>query len=347
MQLPTIKDVAEQAGVSISAVSLYLNDRAGISQETRKRIAEAIQGLGYQPRTNGRKGRGAAQTTIRYIGLLTEKLPIYSDHFYADVIHAIQAEAERLGYGLVLGTLDPGKPDLPRVVTEQQMAGHIVIGGGDITDQLIARLAENGVPLLLVDNESFTQELDSVMVDNHRGAYLAAQHLIELGHRRIAIICGPAKYKTLQQRLHGCMAALADANLEIKQQWIQPSISQGQPRKGYLEMQRLLELEERPTAVFAVSDRAAFGALDAIREAGLLVPHDMSLVGFDNVNSSVHTYPPLTTVGADRQAMGIAAMQRMHALVRGETASPVKTMVYMHLVVRQSTQQFEREANGK
>jgi LacI family transcriptional regulator len=274
---------------------------------------------------------------VRYIGLLTEKLPIYSDHFYADVTHAIQAEAERLGYSLVLGTLDPGKPDLPRVVIEQQLSGHIVIGGGDITDDLIARLAQSKVPLLLVDNESFAEELDSVMVDNHRGAYLAVRHLIDLGHRRIAIICGPTKYKTLQQRLHGYMAALTDAGIEIRPAWIQPSISQGQLRKGYLEMQQLLALEERPTAVFAVSDRAAFGALDAIREASLLVPDDVSLVGFDNVNSSIHTYPPLTTVGADRQAMGVAAMHRMHALVRGESSNPVKTVLYMHLVPRQST----------
>lgn len=337
MELPTIKDVAEQAGVSISAVSIYLNDRAGISQETRKRIGEAIEELGYQPRANGRKGKAPVQAAVRYIGLLTEKLPIYSDHFYAEVTHAIQAEAERLGYGLVLGTLDPGKLDLPRVVTEQQMSGHIVIGGGDITDELIARLAQSKVPLLLVDNESFVDELDSIMVDNHRGAYLAVQHLIDLGHRRIAIICGPAKYKTLQQRLHGYTAALTDAGIAIKPQWIQPSISQGQPRKGYLEMKQLLAIEDRPTAVFAVSDRSAFGALDAIREADLLVPDDISLVGFDNVNSSIHTYPPLTTVGANRQAMGVAAMQRMHALVRGEASSPVKTVLYMHLVLRQST----------
>jgi LacI family transcriptional regulator len=337
MQSPTIKDVAEQAGVSISAVSLYLNNRPGISQETRGRIAKAIEGLGYQPRTNGRKGKPLTAAPVRYIGLLTEKLPIYSDHFYAEVIHAIQAEAERLHYGLVLGTLDPGKPDLPRVVTEQQAAGHIVIGGGDITDDLIGRLADGGAPLLLVDNESFLQEIDSVMVDNPRGAYLATQHLIGLGHRQIAIICGPPKYKTLQQRLHGYIAALNDAQITLNPQWIQESVSQGQSRKGYLEMQRLLALENRPTAVFAVSDRSAFGALDAVREAGLAVPDDISVVGFDNVNSAAHTYPPLTTVGADRQAMGITALQRMHALICGEATSPVKIIAYMHLVERQST----------
>ena len=212
-----------------------------------------------------------------------------------------------------------------------------MIGGGDVTDALIARLVDSNVPVLLVDNESWLQEIDSVMVDNHRGAYLAIQHLIELGHRRIAIICGPAKYKTLQQRLHGYIAALTDAGIRIDAQLIQPSISQGQPRKGYREMQQLLALDSRPTAVFAVSDRSAFGALDAIRETELRVPEDISLVGFDNVNSSIHTYPPLTTVGADRQAMGTSAMRRMHDLVRGKTTSPIKIVVYMHLVVRQST----------
>lgn len=337
MERATIKDVAEEAGVSITAVSLYLNDRAGISQETRNRIAAVIEELGYRPRENNRKNKPPLQPAERYIGLLTEMLPIYSDHFYADVTHAIQAEAERLGYSLVLGTLDPTKPDLPRVVTEQQVAGHIVIGGGDITDELVARLAESGAPLLLIDNESWRQEIDCVMVDNHRGAYLATQHLIELGHRRIGIICGPAKYKTLQQRLHGYLAALRDAGIAPDNQLIQPSISQGKPRKGYLEMQQLLALPDPPTAVFAVSDRSALSALEAIREAGLRVPDDISLVGFDNVNSTALTYPPLTTLGADRQAMGVNAMRRLHDVVRGRAAGPIKIVMHMQLVVRQST----------
>ena len=109
-------------------------------------------------------------------------------------------------------------------------------------------------------------------------------------------------------------------------------------------MQKLLALTERPTAVFAVSDRAAFGALDAIRDAGLRVPDDISLVGFDNVNSAAHTYPPLTSVGADRQAMGAVAMHRMHDLVRGATNGPIQIAVYMHLVVRQSTAPLARAA---
>src|SRR3954462_9230731 len=143
MSVPTIKDVAAAAGVSTAAVSLYLNDRAGISRTTRERIAATIKSLGYVPRANGRRSAGEG-----YAGMLVEELPlpIYSDHFYAQVLRGMHTEAERLSYNLVLSVLDQTQSGLPRVVAEQHGAGLLAIGGGNITDDLLDRLADGGLP---------------------------------------------------------------------------------------------------------------------------------------------------------------------------------------------------------
>jgi DNA-binding LacI/PurR family transcriptional regulator len=331
MSNPTIKDVAEEAGVSISAVSLYLNAKPGVSKATQERIATAIRQLGYVPRSDSRR----EQEDI-FIGLMVEKLPLSlrSDHFYADVAAGIQSEVENLGYHLVISILNQPQPILPRLITKGGVAGVIAVGGGDVTDDLLHQIEDNGTPLVTVDNYSASRHLNSILVDSVSGAYRATQHLIELGHRRIAIIRGPEKYKTLTERYQGYRLALSEAGLEPL---VQSPLSRGTPRKGYLEMQQLLSLKERPTAVFAVTDRTALGAMDAIREHGLRVPDDISIVGFDDINPEAYSPPALTTVSSARFDMGVVAAQRLTALIQNPDTVPVRTVMYTSLVIRESS----------
>src|SRR5690606_10298766 len=156
---------------------------------------------------------------------------------------------------------------------------------------------------------SATRILNNVVVDNHQGAYLAMRHLIELGHERIAIIRGPEKYKSLTERYQGYVQALYDAGLPLDPALIQASISKGVPRNRYLESQRILRLDPLPTAIFAVTDRTALGALDALREHGLRVPEDISIAGFDDMPPDVYSHSPLTSVTSKRFEMGRVAMQ--------------------------------------
>ncbi|MFO7167791.1 MAG: LacI family DNA-binding transcriptional regulator [Chloroflexota bacterium] len=334
MSARTIKDVADAAGVSTAAVSLFLNGRPGISQATRDRIAAAIRTVGYVPRTNGRRSAARA-----FVGMLVEQLPlpVHADHFYSGVVAGLQSEADRLGYNLALSVVDPQQGGLPRLIAEQQVAGVIAIGGGDITDALLDRLADEGIPLVAVDNQSRTRQIDCVVTDNQQGGYEVTRHLIELGHRRIAFICGPAKYKSLGERYQGYRQALLEAGIPLEEELVQPAISSGLPRKGYKEMRQLLELDPLPTAVFAASDRTAVGALEAIRERGLRVPDDISLVGFDGVALGEHADPPLTTVRTRNYEMGVVAMQRLDTLIAGRGVAPMKIVLYTDLVVRQST----------
>ncbi|MCY4465926.1 MAG: LacI family DNA-binding transcriptional regulator [Chloroflexi bacterium] len=334
MARPTITDVAKLAGVSPSAVSMYLNNRPGIGVETQVRIAEAIDELGYVPRNHDsrRKSKG-------FIGLLVEKLPtlLTGDLFYADVSTGIQKEAERIGYSMAVSVISESTKALPRLVAEDSVVGLLALGGGDITDELLQLIANRKMPLVTVDNQSNLQAVNSVVVDNYRGAYQATQHLIELGHRRIGIIQGPKKYKSLTERFHGYVNALVEAGFAVDRQLVQQPMSSGYPNKGYREMKALLSLPDPPTAVFAVSDRTAQGAISALREAGLQVPRDFSIVGYDDMPPNAYPPPALTTVTSERLAMGHIAMQRLHRIINNPRYVPIQIVMPCQLVIRDSS----------
>jgi LacI family transcriptional regulator len=329
---PTIRDVAIEANVSTSTVSLYMQQDPRVAEGTGERIAAAVRKLGYihHPRS-----RAARRTGL--FGLLLEELSLtaFPESIYGAILRGIEAEARRQGFGMVVATVEPGQ--LPQMVRENQVQGVILLGGCPTNDALALELHGLGLPVVLVDNYLNDAALEAIVPDNAWGGYAAFRHLVELGHRRIGIIEGPRKYRTLTDRLWGAQRAAEECGLEPSALHRQPAISSGFPNKGYREMKALLALPEPPTAVFAISDRAALGALDAIREAGLAVPEDISLVGFDDVLYAEHALPPLTTVHYARDQMGSLAMQRLIAAIRGGRGLPVRTTFYTELVVRAST----------
>ncbi len=337
MARPTISDVAKLAGVSPSSVSMYLNNRPGISEETQTRIANAVYELGYVPRSNGSKAKSKG-----FVGLLVERLSasLTGDLFYADVATGIQKEAEQLGYSIAISVVNEPTAILPRLVNEKSVVGLIAIGGGDITDHLLQLIDNSNLPLVTVDNQSYLDVINSVVVDNYRGAYLATKHLIELGHRRIAVIQGPRKYKSLTKRYYGYLNAMIDAGYDIDKHLVQAPLSSGVPNKGYREMKALLSIEHPPTAVFAVSDRTALGAISAIEEAGLKVPEDMSIAAFDNMPQDAYPPPGLTTVASDRLGMGRIAIQRLHQLIEKPRQIPTSIVMPCQLIIRESSAQL-------
>ena len=328
-QRPTVKDVADEAGVSLATVSLVLNGKVGVGPETRQRVQIAIERLGYQ-----RRGQRLV------IGLLLERLsvPAYSDPLVGLMIHGAEIEASRHGFHVLLASVEPGTSQLPAMVLEQQVGGLLAVGGGDLSDAYIRVLAEAGLPLVLLDNYVNGLMVPCVLGDNITGAYLATRHLIDLGHVRIALIEGPRKYKTLGDRRQGYLAAMDEAGLPIDPDLMIKPAHPG-ARKGELEMRELLSLPaaRRPTAVFAISDKTALGALDAARVGGMRVPDDMALIGFDDVAESGQATPALTTVRLPAHAMGEAAVQRLVGLMEGAGTAPNKTVLYTELIIRQSS----------
>jgi DNA-binding LacI/PurR family transcriptional regulator len=192
------------------------------------------------------------------------------------------------------------------------------------------------VPAVLVDNYVVDQALHCVVADNVTAGYLATRHLLRLGHRRIGLLAGPRKYRSLVDRQEGYLDALTEYEVPVDRSLMPPPTHHAGGQKGYQQMLRLLELPEPPTAVVAISDKTAFGALEALKERGLQIPKDMALVSMDDVEESAHTTPPLTTVRVPRAEMGAEAVRRLLALLRGEAPRPTKTTLYTQLVVRES-----------
>jgi LacI family transcriptional regulator len=161
------------------------------------------------------------------------------------------------------------------------------------------------------------------------------EYLINLGHRRIAGIGGPVKYSSLSDRMRGYQIALIEHDIPFDPS-LQPLPVSGNPRKGYVQMQRLLSLPEPPTAVFAVSDRAALGAMDAIKDAGLRIPDDISVVGIDDVRDSAYSTPPLTTYSVPKYDLGRTAVFVLHELISGKAIPPCRTVLIGRMMERQS-----------
>jgi LacI family transcriptional regulator len=328
-----MRDVAEEANVSVSAVSLVVRNKAGVSDDTRERVWGAIARLGYTVAESQESERTPA------VGLLIERgsMPAILDIFYGEVIHGFQAEAQRLGYQVLLHMFDRSQErfDLTYKHLADDVQGLVIANDGDITAEMVKQAQTAQLPLVLIENSIVGQQLPCVIGDNFRAGYAVTRHLLGLGHTAIGVLQGPPQYSSLVDRLRGCIAAAAEERILIRSEWMPDSL--GRPyQRGYLQMREILKQPQRPTAVVAISDKTAFGAIEAIKEAGLRIPEDIALISIDDVAESEHTRPALTTYHIPRADMGILAMQRMHRLINDEPEVAVRSIVYGRLVVRES-----------
>jgi LacI family transcriptional regulator len=327
-----MRDVADAAKVSISAVSLVVRGKPGIAPRTRERVWAVIDQLGYTVPTP-ENGRSTS------VGLLIERdtMPAILDIFYGDVIRGFQAEAQHLDYQVHLHMFDAAAGNLDSLCATLagEVHGLVVANDGDITEEMVVRLESLHVPLVLVENYLPTQQLPCVLGDNFTAGYTVMEHLIGLGHRSIAILRGPRKYSSLVDRLKGCLAAAATAGILVPPEYMPHPVSE-HPGKGYFQMHEILQLAQRPSAVVAISDKTAFGAMEAIKEAGLRIPDDIAIVSIDDVAESAFVRPPLTCFHIPRAGIGQLAMQKLHRLINGELEVPSKSIVYGALLVRES-----------
>ena len=302
------------------------------NMETGKRGA-GVGALGYVVANGQDDGRASA------VGVLIERgsMPAILDIFYGEVIRGFQVEAQRLGYQVHLHMFDNAaeSPGSLRTTLAGEVDGLVVANDGDITPQMVMQLEALQVPLVLVESYVPGRQLPCVLGDNFTAGYTVMEHLIGLGHRSIAILRGPRKYSSLIDRLKGCLAAAAAAGNLVPPEYRPYPISD-HPRKGYIQMQEILQLPQRPTAVVAISDKTAFGAMEAIKESGLRIPTDIAIASIDDVAESAYTRPPLTSFHIPRAEMGVLAMQKLHRLISGEPEIAVKSIVYGDLVVRES-----------
>ena len=327
----TMRDIAAAADVSVTTVWMVIHNRPGISPSTAEKVWSAINDLDYKPR----KSESISQ--LRTVGLLIEQssIPAISDVFYGDVIRGVQSEAERLGMRVVLSVFDRNKRgfDLNRLMHD--VRGVVVANDGDLPAQTVLQLTALDLPIVLIESYIAGQGLPCVLGDNFIAGYQITRHILNLGHREIAVLKGPSKYSSLADRLRGCMAAMAEEQLLFPPEWMPEPLS-GHPIKGYVQMQEILALERHPTAVIAISDKTAIGAIDALREAGLRIPDDIAIGSIDNTRESHFTRPPLTTVHIPKYELGMLAMQKLNRILMGEDTTAFKSVVYSELIVRDS-----------
>jgi DNA-binding LacI/PurR family transcriptional regulator len=330
---PTMRDIAKSARVSPTTVWMVIHNKPGIPAETAHRVWATIADLDYKVKPIANSDHGPS------VGLLIEQnsVPVSSDVFYGEIIRGFQTEAERLGYHVVLSMFDrtTGNIDILRRRFAQKVSGVIVANDGDITPEMVIQLESLSIPIVLVENHIDEQKLPCILGDNFMAGYQVTRHLLNLGHRKIALLKGPTKYSSLVDRLRGCMAALGEAGLLIPTKWM-PEPDSGHPLKGYVQMKEILEQSDYPTAVIAISDKTAFGAMEAIREVGLRIPNDIAIASIDNTLEGAYARPPLTSVNIPKYEMGVLALRKLHRLIQGEDTIPVKTIVYSELIVRES-----------
>jgi DNA-binding LacI/PurR family transcriptional regulator len=332
-KVPTMRDVAAAAGVSLSTVSLVVNGKPGVSHDRRERVLKVIKELNYI--TGGRK-KSAVETKV--IGLLMESLSeaSRSEGFYLRIVSGIEETAYELGYQVLLHVYRPAVDPLNsiRELMGRDVDGLIIANDGDITPNVIQNIAEASIPVVLVENfQNFPTH--AVTADNFTAGRVMTEYLIHLGHRRIGALGGPDKYSSLRDRMRGYHIAMLENGLPLDPS-LQPSPVSGNPRKGYVQMQKLIALPEPPTAVFAVSDRAAFGAMEAIKDAGLVCPNDISVVGIDDVRDSAYSTPSLTTFSVPKYDLGKTAVLILHNLTQDKSIPTARTVLLGHILVRES-----------
>ena len=330
---PTMRDVAAAADVSLSTVSLVVNGKPGVSPERRERVIEVLKELNYIKRGRQKSGIGT-----KVFGLLMESLSeaSRSEGFYLRIVSGIEETAYELGYQVILHVYRPSIDPLNsiRELMGRDIDGLIIANDGDITPDVIQNLAEAGIPMVLVENFQ-NLPIHAVTADNFTAGRVMTEYLIRIGHQRIGALCGPEKYSSLRDRMRGYRIAMVENGLPLDPS-LQPSPVYGNPRKGYVQMQKLIALPKPPTAVFAVSDRAAFGAMEAIKDTGLVCPDDISVVGIDDVRDSAYSTPPLTTFKVPKYDLGKTAVAILHDLTLDKSIPPTRTALLGKLLVRQS-----------
>jgi LacI family transcriptional regulator len=299
----TIKEVAQLAGVSTATVSRVFNKTGSVEEQTRARVQTAAEELRYVPNPIG---RSLSRQRTEVIGLL---LPDLFGEFFSEVIRGADETAQRHGYHLLLSSSHSSRQEIAAALkTMHGRVDALVIMSPHIDAQTLNANLPHNHPVILLNCQVDDTSFDSLNIDNYHGAYDMVGHLIDHGHRRIAIITGTPNNLDAEERLRGYRDAMAQAGCPPEDCLIvQGTFSEA---SGFEGARSLLSLNPRPTAVFASNDTMAIGALSALREAGVDIPGDMALAGFDDIPVDQYLTPSLTSVRVGVYNLGVLAIER-------------------------------------
>jgi len=333
--MATIREVAENAGVSYATVSHVINNTRVVSPETRERVLAAMSSLNYRPNALARSLRQGKTNTI---GLV---LPDSANPFFAEISRSIEDESFKKGYSVFLCNTElDTKRELfyVDVLSKKQVDGIIFVAAGDQADSLDFLLREN-MPVVMIDRDLPNVEVDAVLTDHQLGGFLATHHLLELGHKRIACIAGPSSITPSAERIIGYRNALEQAGISYDENLVIRGDYHAQ--SGMEITHFILKMNPRPTAIFALNDLMALGALRAAAEAGYSIPKDLAVVGYDDLELARFTNPPLTTIAQPKKEIGAQAVNLLVDRISRKNRPPSHLVLVPELIIRRSTKELD------
>ncbi|WP_178018934.1 substrate-binding domain-containing protein [uncultured Paenibacillus sp.] len=325
----TIKDIARLANVSHMTVSRALNNSPLIKEETKRKILEIAEQLHYVPNVNA---KSLVLQRSHTIGLFfTSMVQGTSSNFLAEAIRGVGQEVG-VQYNLFLRGIDDFQEFSS--IHRRRFDGILLMSQSEGDDMFIRHVREQEIPLVVLNRNVGDPGIVNFVSNDREGACALTRHFIESGHTRIGLVEGITGYKSTQERKEGYLGAMTSAGLEIRKEWVVEG--RYDVESGYLAMGRLMALTERPTAVFCCNDDMAIGAMKAAAEAGLRIPADVSVAGFDDIGFSHYTNPPLTTVQRPIEQLSRMGARKILELIEGPPAGGELVLLDTRLVCRES-----------
>jgi len=323
----SIFDVAKKSGLSVVTVSRVLNNSSSVRQKNKEKVLKAMKELNYQPNA---AARSLARGKTGIIGLTLTTL---DDSFLDAVVKETNERLGEHGYLLALSIARSFEDAFRRSLFQEDRVDGVILLSPTDEDEFIMELKNKKIPLVLVDNSKSHPSVSSVIVDNFKGGYEVAKHLIELGHTDIAHIAGPDPFLSSREREHGFLTALEEAGLKPR------SIERGtfSMSSGYEIATRWIDAGELPSALFAADDYIALGVIDACLNRGIRIPEQLSIVGFDDQKFASEFRPKLTTVRQPADKIGAAAVELLLEAMNDPAQRQTTVTIEPTLIVREST----------
>lgn len=327
--MSTIRDVAKLAGVAPITVSRVINNDGYISVETRQKVEAAVKALDYIPNSLGPSLRSKRTQTLALV------LSDITNPFWTTVARGVEDAANKRGYHIIIGNTDESpekQEEYLLFLLKKQVDGFLFVPASYNASDI---LQKRRVPFVVLDRRFPSSEVDVVRCDSFGGAYGLTEHLIKLGHRQIAIITGRQDHATACDRVDGYLKAFAEADINASQQVYWGEFTQD---AGYENTQKVLETHPRPTAIFAANNFIAIGVMRALRDAGLRVPEDISVVAFDDLPAAITIDPFFTVAAQPAYEMGQMATELLLSRLAGDSSRDYQEIVLpVEIIIRKSS----------
>lgn len=334
----TIKEIAKIAGVSPSAVSIVINGKKGVGEDTRKKVSAIIQNLQYTPNPNSR--RLLFNKTNNIAILFMKNISPMEHFFYSELNREILYQCEALGYNLIFTSIAVEKDDaiFPNVIKSYDVDGIMMYG--DVNELVLNGIKKFEIPYIIIDDHLADPKELSIRADYEKAAYTAVRHLIASGHRDIAYLGSSELTRFNIQTFSGFKKATEESRISIPISWIQ--MDAGNEDLAFMRTEEILMGEDIPSAVFCAADIYAIGAMKAIKRKGSRIPEDISVIGIDDIILSRYVEPALTTVRIDKAEMGRLATEMLIRKIEKKETENI-TITSDDLIIRESTGYYNKQ----